>query len=1455
MCRIPRLRFILVLCALLLWGAGPKPASADAIRCDVQSTEQERLDPFPTHFTPFRLGTFGQDLHYRDLEVMWDSLYAGGLNPSAVATLTNFIQTLDDSVSNPFGVLKPDFELIYEYFRRNAPAYDEGNAADTLSVVLGNTADVNSYNPSDRCHSDLYLFEKTGRDAILQGEGLNKTPDGRYPSRFETPDEDVSTGHAVDYAAVRFGNSVMVMGPPTASPYDLDGSGWTKPDQIRNTGFCHEFQHSIPGSSGLYSEFYSALAEAVGGTQDQTASGEVPYVWPLVGYGGGSPPTCSDLLTVDTNYKERTAFAAYLVYNFRGQDTTATLAAFQDDLAHKWAVSSTSLIGLRDLLADSSCWDCAHKIYFHPGGVAMDTVGRLALLLHNWRVANYVNNSFLDEHQYGYPPQLGAFSPARHLGAWQSTDGCAQDDIIAIPPEVVLSSAQAVRETTFVGNRWQGPYSFPMALEPLGSEYWVLRCDPSAWTAGQDLVVRVTPEWIYRTEREACHYNPVLSFCSIAADTDGRLVASVMPYLPPDGSVLTGQLWQHPEWAANPIAPTWTALDSAAVALEYVVPGFGSTAKAALVTLSLADGPVQAISSGSGINQYIGALPYRVSFALRKGSYQAQNPWPQLASGSAWDEDAAWAPSGDSIVFTRRVSGVGKIWLKALAGSSPQQMLAGSPSGDDQSKPDWSPRGDYVLFTLKPSGSTLQDLWVYNRRLATDLRKLTPNSGASVEGTFQPNGQGVAYIRHVTSPEELWELNRINLDGTGYTLLAVRYEGASLKSPRWSPDGLWVYFTSNDTLYAVGADGDNRGVVVLRSSIAPTATTFDLPTGRGPLVLEQVGQYTTPRTCIPDFQGHMCPDCPNPPPVTRDFRRVALTDTLRHDTQARFYVTSASFYGPRWSPEGTRVVYATNQNLITDRDIYVGQTSFDHAPTWTNPLGQLADQSIPDSIGWSQAINATDADGEPMTFVGADLPSGASVVTDNPSTGAGRFIWPNPGPVGATYYFALRVLDPSGGVASKVVKYTIVPHGGGGGCPFADTKTASGWQTENSILGRSPDASLSLDAYRLKNAPAVTGNQVTLRLRENEAELTTLDRVRLAVVDHATGTELFPDGEQPRVGTRQAAYRVTTARGVDVTNQVNGSTGGSGYQGMPGDTLYVQMSAPGVVGSYAMNSTTGGGGGDGLLGGDEKNIYLRYDPNSALASMSSTDASPAMTADQATLTQTGIQVQASDGAGGWRDVRRYYPRAYASETVLDSLGGSDLRLIFVGKHHLGFVGRIVPAAGSPTVTVLSPTAALHNRLGNVRSALLASGTTVQLATGDTLTLSFTVPASTANTVRDYALLTDGVYTTPATPARLTPQSAQLPVRFALGQNVPNPFSGTTTIQFELPQSSRVRIEVFDLLGRRIRTLTDVEWPAGYHAVEWDRRDDGGRELHSGVLVYRMTAGSFRDQRKMVITPR
>jgi photosystem II stability/assembly factor-like uncharacterized protein len=93
----------------------------------------------------------------------------------------------------------------------------------------------------------------------------------------------------------------------------------------------------------------------------------------------------------------------------------------------------------------------------------------------------------------------------------------------------------------------------------------------------------------------------------------------------------------------------------------------------------------------------------------------------------------------------------------------------------------------------------------------------------------------------------------------------------------------------------------------------------------------------------------------------------------------------------------------------------------------------------------------------------------------------------------------------------------------------------------------------------------------------------------------------------------------------------------------------------------------------------------------------------------------------------------------------------------------------------------------------------------------------------------------------------------LPVAFALEPNEPNPFARQTTIRFALPSAAHVRLEVFDLAGRRVATLIDGERPAGRHAASF--RPDATRSLASGVYFVHMTAGAFERTQKMLYLSR
>jgi hypothetical protein len=82
----------------------------------------------------------------------------------------------------------------------------------------------------------------------------------------------------------------------------------------------------------------------------------------------------------------------------------------------------------------------------------------------------------------------------------------------------------------------------------------------------------------------------------------------------------------------------------------------------------------------------------------------------------------------------------------------------------------------------------------------------------------------------------------------------------------------------------------------------------------------------------------------------------------------------------------------------------------------------------------------------------------------------------------------------------------------------------------------------------------------------------------------------------------------------------------------------------------------------------------------------------------------------------------------------------------------------------------------------------------------------------------------------------------IPAAYELGQNYPNPFNPVTTIRYGVPVAGRVLLDVYDIAGRRIRTLVDGDTPAGYHSVEWDGRNDAGVGVASGVYMMVMRGG-------------
>ncbi len=91
-----------------------------------------------------------------------------------------------------------------------------------------------------------------------------------------------------------------------------------------------------------------------------------------------------------------------------------------------------------------------------------------------------------------------------------------------------------------------------------------------------------------------------------------------------------------------------------------------------------------------------------------------------------------------------------------------------------------------------------------------------------------------------------------------------------------------------------------------------------------------------------------------------------------------------------------------------------------------------------------------------------------------------------------------------------------------------------------------------------------------------------------------------------------------------------------------------------------------------------------------------------------------------------------------------------------------------------------------------------------------------------------------------------------PVAFGLLGNFPNPFNPSTVISYRLAVNSKATLKVYNLLGQEVKTLLNASQTAGIHQVTWDGKDDAGREVASGVYLYRLEANGRAMSRKMLL---
>jgi hypothetical protein len=95
--------------------------------------------------------------------------------------------------------------------------------------------------------------------------------------------------------------------------------------------------------------------------------------------------------------------------------------------------------------------------------------------------------------------------------------------------------------------------------------------------------------------------------------------------------------------------------------------------------------------------------------------------------------------------------------------------------------------------------------------------------------------------------------------------------------------------------------------------------------------------------------------------------------------------------------------------------------------------------------------------------------------------------------------------------------------------------------------------------------------------------------------------------------------------------------------------------------------------------------------------------------------------------------------------------------------------------------------------------------------------------------------------------------ALIPARFELRQNFPNPFNPSTNMIFSLPEGSRLTLEVFNLLGQKVKTLIkNKHFEQGYHTVEWDGKNEMNVDVASGMYIFRLNSGNKVNIKKGIL---
>jgi|GEM_PF-6561582 len=415
--------------------------------------------------------------------------------------------------------------------------------------------------------------------------------------------------------------------------------------------------------------------------------------------------------------------------------------------------------------------------------------------------------------------------------------------------------------------------------------------------------------------------------------------------------------------------------------------------------------------------------------------------------------------------------------------------------------------------------------------------------------------------------------------------------------------------------------------------------------------------------------------------------------------------------------------------------------------------------------------------------------------------------------------------------------FTVVSEPALPSCPVLFSYDGKSFIQDNPLLTaceRSNYVETVTDYYHVTAPVLADDGRVRFQIREMEDEITYLESVELITVDHdaATTVACAVDGS---IYTYENVIEPVTAvdyRGEDCLNAVRAVDGNYYVSNEPG---YMVITFPNSIGKD--------------IG---YNISTSLKPRCPIFdTLIFPKTVPIVDENRSASNMT---VAFLDNSGNWVESPDIPTREKITTEVVtcdpELTVGQDvitLRISWEDSYATDVVNQFIVADETPQVS--NWTVDDYNFQGVPAAGKdYREGQTLQLVKGEAFEFTFDCRELTEPTrERDYIIKVIGRYQ-----PDYSVYDNLVPGGFQLYENYPNPFNPNTVISYDIPDAAYVKLEIFNLLGRKVATLVDGFQEAGHRQVDWHSTDDNGQRVSSGIYLYRLTAGEFTQSRKMIL---